>query len=135
MLPDAVYCGRCGHPAGSPYRHSRYDPDEPVSAYSGLVALLLCFFLGYLGIHRFYVGKIGTGILWLVTGGIFGVGWLIDLIVIACGRFRDSSGLSRGGLGRARLRPRTRPDLTRPTIIAVDQPRVFMPALKCLSVL
>ena len=49
-------------------------------------------FLGYLGIHRFYVGKIATGILWLVTGGIFGVGWLIDLILIAAGRFRDYLG-------------------------------------------
>jgi hypothetical protein len=109
VLADAVYCGRCGHPVGSPYRHSRYDPEEPVSAYSGLVALLLCFFLGYLGIHRFYVGKIGTGILWLVTGGIFGVGWLIDLVVIACGRFHDYMGyrvvvweepVSGPGLGR-----------------------------------
>lgn len=92
LIPEAVYCARCGHPVGHPYRVSRYNPDEPISAYSGLVALLLCFFLGYLGIHRFYVGKIGTGILWLVTGGIFGVGWLIDLIVIACGRFRDYLG-------------------------------------------
>jgi hypothetical protein len=92
LLPDAVYCGRCGHPVGTPYGHARFDPDAPVSAYSGLVALLLCFFLGYLGIHRFYVGKIGTGILWLITGGLFGVGWLIDLVVIACGRFRDYLG-------------------------------------------
>ena len=44
----------------------------------GLPALLLCFFLGSLGIHRFYVGKIRTGILWLVTGEILGIGWLID---------------------------------------------------------
>ncbi len=55
-------CGRCGHPVGRPYRPINVNPDQPVSAYSGLVALLLCFFLGYLGIHRFYVGKIGTGI-------------------------------------------------------------------------
>ena len=95
---------------GPPLPANRPDPDEPVSAYSGLVALLLCFFLGYLGIHRFYVGKIGTGILWLVTGGLFGVGWLIDLVVIACGRFRDywaiawwsgSNQISGPGLGPA----------------------------------
>ncbi len=40
---------------------------ETVSSKSRLVALLLCFFLGYLGVHRFYVGKIGTGIPMIVT--------------------------------------------------------------------
>lgn len=47
-------------------------------------AVLLCFFIGYLGAHRFYEGKIGTGILWLCTGGLMGVGVLIDFIILLC---------------------------------------------------
>ncbi len=57
-----------------------------------LITLLLCLFLGGLGIHRYYVGKIGTGILWMITGGVFGIGYLVDLIKIICGKFTDKNG-------------------------------------------
>ena len=59
---------------------------------SRLIAALLCLFFGVLGIHRFYVGKIGTGLIWFFTVGFFGVGWILDLIFIILGFFRDKAG-------------------------------------------
>lgn len=46
------------------------------------VSFFLCLFLGYLGIHKFYEGRILLGIVYLFTGGIFGVGVLVDLIIL-----------------------------------------------------
>ncbi|MDD1503370.1 MULTISPECIES: TM2 domain-containing protein [unclassified Lysinibacillus] len=57
-----------------------------------IVMILLCFFLGGLGIHRFYVGKIGTGILMIITFGGLGIWALIDLIMIIVGKFKDKEG-------------------------------------------
>lgn len=57
-----------------------------------VATLLLCFFLGGLGIHRFYVGKIGTGILQLITLGGLGIWALIDFIIIVTGNFKDKEG-------------------------------------------
>ena len=55
--------------------------------------ILLCFFLGALGVHRFYVGKVGTGLLQLFTVGGFGLWTLIDFIMIVSGNFKDKAGL------------------------------------------
>ena len=66
---------------------------QPSSPKSKMLALVLCFLVGYLGIHRFYVGKYGTGIVWFVTAGCFGFGWVVDIIMIAIGSFTDNTGL------------------------------------------
>ena len=55
--------------------------------------ILLCYFLGFLGVHRFYAGKIGTGILMIITFGGFGIWVIVDMVLIATGSFKDKQGL------------------------------------------
>lgn len=66
--------------------------DEAVSDKGFVPTILLCFFLGTFGVHRFYVGKIGTGLLMLVTFGAFGIWTLVDFVLIVVGNFHDKEG-------------------------------------------
>ena len=67
--------------------------DTQISDKGFVPTILLCFFLGALGAHRFYVGKIGTGILQLLTLGGLGIWVLIDFIIIVTGSFKDKEEL------------------------------------------
>lgn len=62
------------------------------TAKSQMIALILSILLGGLGIDRFYLGKYGTGFLKLITGGGFGIWWLVDIILIATGKMTDGQG-------------------------------------------
>ena len=62
---------------------SERRPPESIAVKSKLVAYLLWFFFGVLGIHRFYLGKTISGVIWLLTGGLFGLGWLVDVVLTA----------------------------------------------------
>ena len=63
------------------------------SSKSKTTTLLLCIFFGWFGVHCFYAGRPGRGILFLFTYGLFGIGWIWDIIVIACGKFKDGKKL------------------------------------------
>jgi TM2 domain-containing membrane protein YozV len=95
---DEMFCPSCGEiikkeaqicvKCGVAVKGTKKVGDN-VSEKSRLVAFLLCTFFGVLGVHRFYVGKTGSGIVQLFTLGGLGIWTLIDWIVILSGTFTD----------------------------------------------
>jgi TM2 domain-containing membrane protein YozV len=94
---DEVFCSTCGAVIKRaaeicPKCGVRQKPVNGETNSRWTTLLIISIFLGELGIDRFYVGKIGTGILKLVTVGGLGIWWLIDIILIVQSKFTDSDG-------------------------------------------
>lgn len=107
---DGNKCGYCGHelamapqpampafgaamPAGETVYYQTFPEAPRVSPKNRLIDLLLCIFFGVIGVHKFYEGKIGLGIVYLLTGGIFGFGVVVSFFSILFGNPLDSEGL------------------------------------------
>lgn len=87
----AVVCVKCGV-AVNGFNTGRPMQTGPVSDKEWLVTLLLAFFLGVFGVHRFYTGHIGIGIVQLLTLGGCGIWAVIDFILILVGSYTDADG-------------------------------------------
>ena len=97
VASDAVICPKCGkqleelkteenksNPQVIINNTNTINGDVGRKQCDNWIALLLCIFLGVLGGHKFYEGKVGMGILYIFTVGLFGIGIIVDLIVILC---------------------------------------------------
>ena len=95
---DCIVCPKCGKQAGEMPQDKQINivnnnnSSSSASVRGGIgirgkfcnkwVSFFLCLFLGYFGAHKFYEGRIGMGILYLFTFGLFGIGWIVDTIII-----------------------------------------------------
>lgn len=95
LIPaEAVICTACGRQveelkqAAAPVSvtvsntNTNTIPDLGRKRCSKWAAFFLCLFLGWMGAHKFYEGRVGAGILYLFTVGLFGIGWMIDAVVL-----------------------------------------------------
>lgn len=93
------YCFNCGAVIDSKMKKCPIcgvdQPDAVNQTFNSrwLMAFLLCLVLGSLGIHRFYLNRVGTGILMLITLGGCGVWYIIDLVLLIVGGLRDGDGV------------------------------------------
>ena len=90
-----MFCPNCGRELFPGENVCRACSTEFSSPYNRDTVMFLCVigFLGLSGLHRFYVGRWKGGVLFLLTGGIFGIGTIIDLVKICRNRFEDEDGL------------------------------------------
>ncbi|TXJ30333.1 TM2 domain-containing protein [Brachyspira aalborgi] len=91
---DEVYCASCGKAIKAqaelcPFCGVRQSAGN-VSEKSLGTCLMLFIFLGWIAAHRFYAGKVGTAILYIITLNGIGIWWLIDLILILSKNFKDN---------------------------------------------
>ena len=80
---DCVVCPNCGKQVKDLKVEHTYSEKPNGKECNKWLAFTLCFFLGVFGAHKFYEGKTGMGILYIFTIGLFGFGWLYDLITLA----------------------------------------------------
>ena len=87
MLQDSL---NRTNPTANEQVYPVYDPQASTCSQS--TGLLLAIFFGFFGVHRFYTGHVRAGFIQMLTYGGFGIWWIIDIITIATGNFRDSRG-------------------------------------------
>ena len=86
IQPQAVVCVRCGAAANTAFVSTRAEQRD------WLTMVLLCFFFGVFGVHRFYTGHRVIGIIQLLTAGGCGIWWAVDFLMILVGSYRDADG-------------------------------------------
>jgi len=125
-LQASLALSSAGQPAASAQDAPAPGIAESIAGYGGrswLTTFLLCVFLGWLGIHRFYTRHVKSGLVQMFSLGGFGLWWLSDLLSILLGRFRDAEGLPL-----ADTHPAARAGLTWALVVYVIAQIVFASA-------
>ncbi len=86
---NAELCPQCGVRQPAPGSKSASQQEQQNK---WIITLILCWFLGVFGVHRFYTGYVGIGIIQLLTLGGCGIWTIVDFIIIAIGNYKDADG-------------------------------------------